>query len=61
MVNSTTPTVSRKWNVIALVYSSVMIIGGLILSLVIDDWIALICATGLAILPLGVFVSRKKR
>ena len=60
MVTSTTPDVSRKWNMLALVFSSVVIIGGLILSLVTDDWIALVCATGLAILPLGVFSLRKK-
>ena len=60
MVTSTTRNVSRKWSVIALILSSVVLIGGLVLSLVIDDWIALIWASGLVIFPLGAHRLRKK-
>lgn len=61
MQTSTQPQVARQWNVIALILSSLLIIGGLILSLVLDDWIALVCASGLAVLPRGIQVSRKNR
>jgi hypothetical protein len=61
MAVSDPTNVSRKWGMVALVFSGFLIVAGLVISLVIDDWIALICASGVAILPLGVFLARSRK
>jgi hypothetical protein len=57
---SDAPSGSRKLTVFALIWSATFLAGGLILSLLTGEWIALLLASGLAILPVGVFRRRPR-
>jgi hypothetical protein len=61
MDTSNAALTARRWNIVALVVSALLLLGGVALSLMIDDWIALICASGLAVLPLGVSLPRSRK
>jgi hypothetical protein len=61
MANPRVPASSRRLTIAAVVYSGVIILGGAALSVVIGDGIALLCATGLAVLPVAGVLRRPAR
>lgn len=52
MDSTPSSTVPRRWVPFTLAFSIAFIVGGAILSVIIGDWIALICAVGIAAAPL---------
>jgi len=45
----------RRSTALAIAYSAVVLAGGTAVSIASGDWIGLLCASGLVILPLGLF------
>jgi len=49
----------KRWILIAVVYSAVVIALGVWVSVASGEWLALVCALGLVIVPLGIAGRRK--
>lgn len=49
----------KRWILIAVVYSAVIVALGLWVSVASGEWLALVCALGLVIVPLGIAGRRK--
>jgi hypothetical protein len=51
---------NRRLTILAVAYSAVLLAGGATVSLVTGDWLALVCATGLVVFPLGAVGARRR-
>ena len=61
MTEATTDSFSRRTAVIGWVYSLVVLSIGLVVSLATGEWLALLCAAGLVIVPVGGAFARSRR
>lgn len=61
MTKSHAAVLSRRMLALAIIYSVLMLAIGLWVSLATGEWIALLCASGLVVVPVGALAVRTKK
>ena len=51
----------RRWLIAGIIYSLVILSVGLLVSIVTEQWLAIVCAVGLVVIPVGGARVRSRR